>query len=76
MEIYEDIINKFDLDEDYEKEFEKIAITPRESYMILDCLRYVLEQMNKEKIDYLYSNYSKEEIIKLGQCFGGMDLKN
>lgn len=75
-EIYEDIINEFDLDENYENESEKISITPRESYMILDCLKYVLEQMNKEKIDYLYCNYSKEEIIKLGQRFGDMNLKN
>jgi hypothetical protein len=34
LEIYEDIINEFDLDEDYKKESEKINITPRESYMI------------------------------------------
>lgn len=76
LEIYEDIINEFDLDEDYEKESEKISISPKESYMILDCLKYVLEQMNKEKIDYLYCNYSKEEITKLGQRFGDMNLKN
>ena len=75
LEIYEDIINKFDLDENYENESE-LNITPRESYMILDCLKYVLEQMNQEKIDYLFCNYSKEEIIKLGQRFVDMNLKN
>ena len=76
LEIYEDIINKFDLDEDYENESEKISITPRESYMILDCFQYVLNNMDKEHIDFLFSNYSKEEISKLGQRFGDMNLKN
>jgi hypothetical protein len=32
--------------------------------------------MNDEKIDYLFCNYSKEEIAKLGQRFGDMNLKN
>jgi hypothetical protein len=36
----------------------------------------ILDQMNKEKIDYLCCNYSKEEIAKLGQCFGDINLKN
>ena len=76
LEIYEDIIDKFDLDEDYEKESENVKITPRESYMILDCFQYVLSKMNEEKIDYLFCNYSKEEIAKLGQRFGDINLKN
>jgi len=76
LEIYEDIINEFDLDEDYENESEKINITPRESYMILDCFQYVLNNMDKEHIDFLFNNYSKEEIAKLGQRFGDMNLKN
>ena len=76
LEIYEDIIDEFDLDEDYENESEKISITPRESYMILDCLQYVLNNMDKEHIDFLFSNYSREEITKLGQRFGDMNLKN
>ena len=76
LEVYEDIISKYDLDEDCEKESEKIIITPRESYMILDCFQYVLSKMNDEKIDYLFNNYSREEIAKLGQRFGDMNLKN
>ena len=32
--------------------------------------------MDKEHIDFLFSNYSKEEISKLGQRFGDMNLKN
>ena len=76
LEVYEDMINKYDLDEDYEKESESVNITPRESYMILDCLQYALNQMDKEKIDYLFCNYSKDEIAKLGQRFGDINLKN
>jgi len=76
LEVYEDIINKYDLDEDCEKEFESVNITPRESYMILDCFQYVLNNMDKEHIDFLFNNYSKEEIAKLGQRFGDINLKN
>ena len=76
QEIYEDIISEFDLDEDYEKESESVNITARESYMILDCFNYVLNNMDKEHIDFLFCNYSKEEIAKLGQRFGDMNLKN
>ena len=76
QEIYEDIVSEFDLDEDYEKESESINITPRESYMILDCLQYVLNNMDKEHIDFLFCNYSKEEIAKLGQRFGDINIKN
>ena len=76
QEIYEDIISEFDLDEDYEKESERVNITARESYMILDCFNYVLNNMDKEHIDFLFCNYSKEEIAKLGQRFGNMNLKN
>ena len=76
LEIYEDIIDKYDLDEDYEVESELIEITPRESYMILDCFQFVLNKMDKENIDYLFCNYSKEEIAKLGQRFGNLNLKN
>ena len=77
LEVYEDIINKYDLDEPFDgKESESVNITPRESYMILDCLQYTLNQMDKEKIDYLFCNYSKDEIAKLGQRFGDINLKN
>jgi len=76
QEIYEDIISEYDLDEYYEKESENVNITSRESYMILDCFQYVLAKMNEEKIDYLFCNYSREEIAKLGQRFSDMNLKN
>lgn len=76
QEVYEDIISKYDLDEDYENDYEMTKITSRESYMILDCFQYVLMHMQLEKLDYLFCNYSREEIAKLGQRFGDMNLKN
>lgn len=60
----------------YEVESEIVKISPRESYMILDCFQYVLINMDKEHIDFLFNNYSKEEITKFGQQFGDMNLKN
>ena len=57
-------------------DYDIVNITPRESYMILDCFQFVLNKMGKENIDYLFCNYSKEEIAKLGQRFGNLNLKN
>jgi len=76
QEIYEDIISEFDLDAEYENDYEMVNITPRESYMILDCFQKVLNVMDEQDIDYLFCNYSKEEITKLGQRFGNINLKN
>ena len=75
LEIYEDIINEFDLDEDYEKESESVNITPRESYMILDCFNYVLLTMCEEEIDNLFCTYSKKDIDKFIQKLGDLNLK-
>lgn len=57
-------------------DYDIVNITPRESYMILDCFQFVLNKMDKENIDYLFCNYSKEEIAKLGKRFGNLNLKN
>lgn len=57
-------------------DYDRVDITPRESYMILDCFQFVLNKMDLEHIDYLYCNYSKNEIAKLGQRFGNLNLKN
>lgn len=76
QEIYEDIINEFDLDEDYAKESENVNITSRESHMILDIASFVLSQLLNKGEDYLYCNYSKKEIAELGQKFGDLNLKN
>ena len=62
--------------EPYEVESEMIKIGPRESHMILDCVQYVLIHMGIEKLDYLFANYSKEEIAEFGQKFGDMNIKN
>lgn len=60
----------------YKVESEMIKISPHESYMILDVFQYVLAKMNEENIDYLFCNYSKEEMSKFVQQFGDMNLKN
>ncbi len=73
---FKNIINKNIFKKDCEKKSENVNITARESYMILDCFQCVLMYMQLEKLDYLYCNYSKEEIIKLAQRFGDMNLKN
>ena len=76
MNLTDDPFDKCPLINDLEQESENVKITPCESYMILDCFQYVLYKMNEEKIDYLFCNYSKEEIAKFGQKFGDMNLKN
>ena len=53
-----------------------ITITSRESYMIMDCINYVLNNMIINGMDYLQCNYSREEIAKCGQRFGDLNLKN
>ena len=74
-EILSEEISKLEK-EPYKVEYEMVKIGPRESYMILDCFQYVLMHMNIEKLDYLFANYSKEEIAEFGQKFGDMNLKN
>ena len=74
-EILSEEISKLEK-EPYEVESEMIKIGPRESNMILDCFQYVLIHMNIEKLDYLFGNYSKEEITKLGLKFEDINLKN
>ena len=76
QEIYEDIVNEFDLDAEYENDYEMVKITPHESYMILDLASFVLSQLLNKGEDYLYCNYSKKEIAELGQKFGDLNLKN
>lgn len=60
----------------FNKEFEMVKISPRESYMILDMASFVLGQLLTKGEDYLYCNYSKQEIAELGQRFGDLNLKN
>ena len=74
-EILSEEISKLEK-EPYEVESEIVKISPRESHMILDCFQYVLIHMNIEKLDYLFGNYSKEEITKFGLKFGDINIKN
>ena len=74
-EILSEEISKLEK-EPYEVESEMVKIGPRESYMILDVFQYALMKMKEENIDYLFCNYSKEEMAKFGQQFGDMNLKN
>lgn len=62
--------------EPHEVESEIVKISPRESYMILDVFQYALMKMNDDNLDYLFNNYSREEMAKFGQQFGNMNLKN
>ena len=74
-EILSEEISKLEK-EPYKVESEMVKIGPRESYMILDVFQYALMKMKEENIDYLFCNYSKEEMAKFGQQFGDMNLKN
>ena len=74
-EILSEEISKLEK-EPYKVESEMVKIGPRESYMILDVFQYALMKMKEENIDYLFCNYSKEEMAKFGQQFGNMNLKN
>ena len=74
-EILSEEISKLEK-EPYKVESEIIKISPHESNMILNCFQYVLIHMNIEKLDYLFGNYSKEEITKLGLKFEDINLKN
>lgn len=69
LEIYEDIIDKFDLDAEYKDENETININIHEANMIIDMAEFVLNMLPNHD-EYLYgehSNYSKEEISNLKQ---------
>ena len=52
-----------------------IEITARESYMIMDAISYALDMLPNHD-DYLYCNYSREELAKCAQRFGDLNLKN
>ena len=52
-----------------------IEITARESYMIMDTISYALDMLPNHD-EYLYCNYSREELAKCAQRFGNLNLKN
>ena len=73
-EILSEEISKLEK-EPYKVESKTIKIGSRESKMISDVFQYALMKMNKDNLDYLFSNYSKEEIYKFGKQFEDMNLK-
>lgn len=74
-EILSEEISRLDKEE-WNSDEDTIKITSRESYLIMDCLDYALHQMCKENIDYLWHNYTKDEISECAKRFGGLNLKN
>lgn len=67
LEIYEDILDKYDLDAEYENESESTKITTHEANMILGICNYILNDMIIHGFQKLYDKYTKEEILNLKQ---------
>lgn len=67
LEIYEDILDKFDLDDEYENENETTNINIHEANMILGICNYILNDMIIHGFQKLYNKYTKEEILNLKQ---------
>lgn len=67
QEIYEDILDKFDLDAEYKNESESTEITQNEYNMILGICNYILNDMTINGIQKLHDKYTKEEILNLKQ---------
>ena len=65
LEIYEDIVNEFDLDDEYKNE--TININILEANMILGICNYVLNDMTINGIQKLHDKSTKEEILNLKQ---------
>ena len=76
QEIYEDILDKFDLDAEYENESESTEITTHEANMIVGICNYVLNDMIINGIQKLYDKYTKEEISNLKQRLENIIKKN
>ena len=66
LEIYENIIDKFDLDAEY-KNKSSTEITKYETSMILGICNYILNDMTINGIQKLHDKYTKEEILNLKQ---------
>ena len=55
-------------------DYDIVKITPRESYMIMDAISYTIDMLPNH--ENLYCNYTREELSKLAQRFGDLNLKN
>ena len=71
----EDDCNTYEKEELKFIDYDFVKITPRESYMIMDAISYALDMLPNHD-EYLYCNYSREELAKCAQRFGNLNLKN
>lgn len=76
LEIYEDILDKYDLDAEYKNESEFTEITTHEASIILSICNYVLNDMIIHSIQKLHNKYTKEEISNLEQRLENIIKKN
>lgn len=77
LEIYENILDKYDLDAEYGYENESSTeITTHEAIMISGICNYVLNDMIINGIQKLYDKYTKEEISNLKQRLENIIKKN
>ena len=67
LEIYENILDKYDLDAEYGNENETTNINIHEANMILGICNYILNDMIIHGFQKLYDKYTKEEILNLKQ---------
>lgn len=77
LEIYEDILDKYDLNAEYENETTNINI--REANMIVDMAEYVLNMFDNHHNKYIYGwnyDYTEEEISNLKQRLENIIKKN
>ena len=56
-------------------DYDFVKITPRESYLIIDAISYAIDML-PSRDNFLYCNYSREELAKCAQRFGDLNLKN
>lgn len=76
LEVYEDILDKYDLDTEYKNESESTKITTHEAIMISGICNYVLNDMTINGIQKLHDKYTKEEISNLKQRLENIIKKN
>lgn len=79
LEIYEDILDKFDLDAKYENKNETTNINIREANMIIDMAEFMLNIFNNHHVKYEYGwtyDYTEEEISNLKQRLENIIKKN
>ena len=79
LEIYENILDKYDLDAEYKNENEITNINIREANMIIDMAEYALNMMsNRDEYSYYgeHGDYSRKEISNFKQRLENIIKKN